>query len=71
MKPEYRPTPKRLIVGPLKHYCGMIHDAKGHHICDVRGWGRIQYYEGAEEIQDKIGDYIAEALTERLKTNPI
>lgn len=68
---DYRPTPKRLIVGPVKAYAGMLHDSEGNHICDIRGWGRIQYFENAEQIQDGLADWVAEAITERLKTHPI
>ncbi len=68
---DYRPTPKRLIVGPVKAICGMMHDAEGNHICDIRGWGRIQYYENAEAIQDKMADWIAEAINEKLERDPI
>lgn len=67
----YRPTPARLIVGPVKHFCQMIHDAEGNHVCDVRGYGRLSYMENGDELQDKIGDWLADAINEKLTKNPI
>lgn len=68
---KYRPTPKNLIVGPVTGYAGMIHDADGNHIADIRGWGRLQYMENPEELQDGILAWLVEAINERLKTHPI
>lgn len=68
---KFRPTPDRLIIGPVKVVCGMVHDAEGNHILDIRGWGRIQYYENAEGIQDKIAQWVVDAINEKLDKQPI
>lgn len=68
---KYRPTPDRLIVGPVTHLYGMIHDAEGNHICDVRGYGRLQYMKDGEDLQDGIGEWLAAAINARLDSNPI
>lgn len=50
-----------------------VWDEDMHMILDirVRGWGRIQNLvngqEEAEELQDKVGRWIAEAINEKLK----
>lgn len=44
---------------PIKFYGGYFHDADGHMIAQMRGWGWIQYLENAEELQDSIGEWIA------------
>jgi hypothetical protein len=58
---------------PFSYHGGFIFDADsnmvsddsgGDHIARVRGWGRLGYLENGGEIQDKIGELIAEALTE-------
>lgn len=67
----YRPTPARLIVGPVTAYSGMLHDAEGNHICDIRGWGRLQYMKDGDKLQDKIGDWVAAAINEKLAKDPI
>lgn len=41
-----------------------IWDAKGMMVCDIRGWGRIQYMGNSEERQDAIGEKIAKLLNE-------
>jgi hypothetical protein len=33
----------------------------------VRGWGRIQYLPNPEALQDKVGEMIAEAITDYWK----
>lgn len=71
MTQTYRPTPEKLIVGPVKHVCGMIHDKEGNHIVDIRGWGRLQYMKDGEILQDKIGDWVAQAINEKLSKDPI
>lgn len=68
---KYRPTPEKLIVGPVTSYCGMMHDAEGSHILDVRGWGRLQYFENAQQLNDSIEAWLVEAVNDRLKTHPI
>lgn len=41
-----------------------IRDANGLMVCDIRGWGKIQYMKQAEERQDSIGRLIAKLLNE-------
>lgn len=64
---NHRPTPDQLIVGPVKiGYVTDIRDAEGNHVCDIRGWGRIQYFEDAEVLQDKMAQFIVDAINEKL-----
>lgn len=65
-----------LYKPPFHRVHGYIFDADHRMVADdaaaknedaalrVRGWGRIQYLEDAEALQDAAGDMIAEALTE-------
>ncbi len=39
-----------------------IKDANGLLVCDVRGWGKIQFMDNAEERHDAIGFVIADLL---------
>lgn len=39
-----------------------IRDANGLMVCDIRGWGKIQFMEKAEARQDAIGELIANLL---------
>ena len=56
---------------PFKHECGYIFDHDGNvaadesgHVLRVRGWGRIsQLSAQPQEMQDAVGELIAEALT--------
>ncbi|WBL26811.1 hypothetical protein [Zunongwangia sp. HGR-M22] len=41
-----------------------IKDANGLFVCDVRGWGKIQFMDKAEERHDAIGSIIAELLND-------
>lgn len=68
---EYRETPERLIVGPVRAVDQMVSDAEGSRILDVRGWGRLQYYKNGAEVQDKITAWIVEAINEKLERDPI
>jgi len=36
-------------------------------VCEVRGWGRMKYLVSPEELQDTVGELIAEALTDLWK----
>jgi hypothetical protein len=45
----------------------MILDSNGQNIVDIRGYGRLQYHENAEERQDEIGREIAEFLNIKAK----
>ena len=39
-----------------------IWDAKGMMVCDIRGWGKIQFMSKSEDRQDAIGELIANLL---------
>ncbi|MDT0650117.1 hypothetical protein [Autumnicola edwardsiae] len=41
-----------------------IRDAKKMMVCDIRGWGKIQYMNKAEKRQDAIGELVAKLLNE-------
>jgi len=43
-----------------------IFDADNNTIANIRSWGRISYMENPEEKQDKMGEFIAQAINERL-----
>lgn len=68
----YRKTPKNLIVGKVKaHMAGDIWDEDSNHICDIRGWGRLQYFERGDELQDKMARFVADAINEKLDREPL
>ncbi|WP_037318015.1 hypothetical protein [Salegentibacter sp. Hel_I_6] len=39
-----------------------IWDAKGMMVCDIKGWGKIQFMNKSEDRQDAIGELIASLL---------
>ncbi len=39
-----------------------IWDARGMMVCDIRGWGKIQFMNKSEDRQDAIGELIANLL---------
>jgi hypothetical protein len=39
-----------------------IWDAKGMMVCDIRGWGKIQFMNKSEARQDAIGELITNLL---------
>lgn len=39
-----------------------IWDAKGMMVCDIRGWGKIQFMNKSEARQNAIGELIANLL---------
>lgn len=58
---------------PFKYQAGYIFDADDNMVADdcgenaaarIRGWGRIQYMNNPEQLQDTIGEHIAKAMTE-------
>ena len=62
-----------LYKPPFRFDSGYILDADGRVAYDnegmdtmgrVRGWGRIQYLPNPEALQDKVGEMIAEAMTD-------
>ena len=55
-----------LIKAPVKFQHGYINDSEGNMITQIRGWGRLQYLPDAEQKQDDIGEFVAEAINEKL-----
>jgi hypothetical protein len=64
----------RLYRGPFRYEQGYVWDADNEMVADdrvegaipvgrVRGWGRVSYLPEPKELQDAVGDLIAEALT--------
>lgn len=69
---EYRPTPEHLIVGPVRvGYVTDIIDAESNKVCDIRGWGRLQYFKDGEKLQDKIAQFVVDAINEKLAKEQI
>ena len=63
----------KLYTPPFKYSHGYIWDSKSNMVADdhgqdvalrVRGWGRIQYEPNPEALQDKVGELIAQAMTD-------
>lgn len=46
---------------------GYFFDADNRMIAQMRGWGWIQYKENPEQIQDEIGQYIADCVNNQSK----
>jgi hypothetical protein len=44
-----------------------IYDAKGMMVCDIRGWGKIQFMNKSEDRQDAIGELIANLLNKNYR----
>jgi hypothetical protein len=55
-----------LIKFPVKLEHGYIYDADGNMITQIRGWGRLQYLENGEAKQDTIGQFVTDAINEKL-----
>lgn len=59
------------IKGPIEYRAPgqYLYDAEGKMIANVRGWGWIQYLkvEDPEAVQDSLGQFIAEAISEKLE----
>lgn len=63
-----------LYQPPFKPMYGYIHDALGNVVADdntdngeilqIRGWGRISYMPEPEQLQDDVGELVAEALNQ-------
>jgi hypothetical protein len=67
-----RETPKNLIEAPVKiGYLTDLYDSEGNHICDIRNWGRLQYFDRGEELQDKMAKFIVDAINEKLEREPL
>jgi hypothetical protein len=63
IKTKY-PLAVETIKFPVKYdYNGQqVYDYDGRPVCDIRGWGRIQYMSEPEKRQDQIGEMIAELI---------
>lgn len=83
-EPTMRSQAFALYTPPFKFVAGYIIDSKGNMMSDDGGamdriarrrdWGRIQYMENPEAIQEVVGNMIAEALNEfwsKASSNPL
>ena len=50
---------------PLKYSGQYIFDDNGNMAAQVRGWGYLQYYSNAVELQDTLGEMIAASFNEK------
>ena len=59
----------RNIKTPVKYSSlgTYINDADDKMIADVRGWGWMQKLDNPEKTQDEIGEFIAEAINEKIE----
>lgn len=48
-------------------YGTCILDSKNNKVVDIRGWGRFAYEKNGEELQDKVGEFVAEAINNHNK----
>jgi hypothetical protein len=64
-----------LYTPPFRYKNGYIFDSQDNMVADddnvetsvvtrIRGWGRISYMSQAPQLQDKLGEMVAEALTD-------
>jgi hypothetical protein len=65
-----------LYSPPFRVVEGAIYDSAGHKVADdregvmrVRGWGRIAYMENADQLQDAVGQMLADALNDYWRAN--
>lgn len=70
-QPQFRPTPCKLIVGPVKGVMGTIYSAESDMLAQIRGWGRLQYFKDGDKLQDRIEAWVVEAINEKLLKDPI
>lgn len=63
---DTRDLVQETITFPVKYDSKQqtIWDSKGMMVCDIRGWGKIQFMGKSEERQDAIGEKIAKLLNE-------
>jgi len=73
MKEELKKTALELYKPPFRFSHGFIWDADNRMVADrpagdaalrIRGWGYIQYKPNPEQLQDAMGELIAQAMTE-------
>lgn len=69
MSGKRRDEPSSLLACPVEYSSlgTYIFGADGLMIADVRGWGWIQKLDNPEQVQDGIGEFIAEAINEKLE----
>lgn len=48
----------------------MIWDADNNYVADIRGWGRLQYEDNPEAIQDGMGELIVRAFNDKHYKKP-
>lgn len=74
MENELKKTIVSLYKPPFKYQYGYIFDSEGNMVTDdlvkdenqvarVRGWGRLSYMDNPEQLQDGVGEMIADILT--------
>ncbi len=59
---------KEYFKPPFTFGSGYIFDSNNQMVGEVRAWGYLQYKPDSEKLQDRLGELIAEALTEKFKT---
>jgi hypothetical protein len=64
-----------LYTPPFRYSNGYVFDSQNNMVADddnvetsvvtrIRGWGKISYMTQAPQLQDKLGEMVAEALTD-------
>jgi hypothetical protein len=80
MNEELKKTALALYKPPFRYSHGFIWDADNRMVADhpaegaalrIRGWGYIQYKPEPEQLQDAMGELIAQAMTEMWGREPI
>jgi len=63
---------KQAIKGKVKYdpMGTRVTDEEHNHILDIRGWGRYQYMKDGEKIQDAVGQFIVDAINEKIDKTP-
>lgn len=44
-----------------------IVDSEGNPALDIRGWGKFQYAEGGDKLQDAFGEYVADLINKDIR----
>lgn len=60
-------TITEILEYPVKTDYTYIWDKDNAMIAQVRGWGRLQYMDDAEALQDMVSDFIVDAINEKLE----
>lgn len=60
---------RKLVKYPVRYdkWGTYIFDADSHMVLMIRGWGRLQYLPEAEAKQDEIGNFVAQAINDKLR----